>query len=197
MTKARSNAVAEAAKGDLSVGSGTNLAGILAVGNNGETLVADSSTSTGLKWAKSPNAVGASTYKSANQSISSATWTAITFDTELFDTDTFHDNSTNNTRFTIPTGLGGKYLLTAQIAIGSNTVGARGMQYRKNGAAVSSPMFISTLTGFDMYYGNSAVLTATAGDYFELFTWQNSGGALNVIGAASDQTTFQMIYLGA
>jgi hypothetical protein len=50
MTKARSNAVAEAAKGDLSVGTGTNLAGILAVGTNGDTLVADSSTSTGLRW---------------------------------------------------------------------------------------------------------------------------------------------------
>jgi hypothetical protein len=50
MTKARSNAVAEAAKGDLSVGSGTNLASILAVGNNGETLVADSSATTGLRY---------------------------------------------------------------------------------------------------------------------------------------------------
>ena len=50
MTKARSNAVAEAAKGDLSVGSGTNLASILAVGSNGDTLVADSSTSTGLRY---------------------------------------------------------------------------------------------------------------------------------------------------
>jgi hypothetical protein len=50
MTKARSNAVAEAAKGDLSVGTGTNLAGILAVGSNGDTLVADSSTSTGLRY---------------------------------------------------------------------------------------------------------------------------------------------------
>jgi hypothetical protein len=50
VTKARSNAVAEAAKGDLSVGTGTNLAGILAIGSNGETLVADSSTSTGLRY---------------------------------------------------------------------------------------------------------------------------------------------------
>jgi hypothetical protein len=50
MTKARSNAVANAAKGDLTVGNGTNLSGILAVGNNGETLVADSSTSTGLRY---------------------------------------------------------------------------------------------------------------------------------------------------
>jgi hypothetical protein len=50
MTKARSNAVAEAAKGDLSVGTGTNLAGILPVGNSGEQIVADSSTSTGLRY---------------------------------------------------------------------------------------------------------------------------------------------------
>jgi len=56
MTKARSNAVAEAAKGDLSVGTGTNLAGILAVGSNGDTLVADSSATTGLRWTQTPSA---------------------------------------------------------------------------------------------------------------------------------------------
>ena len=50
MTKARSNATAEAAKGDLRAGTGTNLSGILAVGSNGDTIVADSSTSTGLRY---------------------------------------------------------------------------------------------------------------------------------------------------
>jgi hypothetical protein len=50
MTKARSNAVANAAKGDLTVGNGTDLSGILAVGSNGDTLVADSSATTGLRW---------------------------------------------------------------------------------------------------------------------------------------------------
>jgi hypothetical protein len=50
MTKARSNAVANAAKGDLTVGNGTDLSGILAVGSNGDTLVADSSTATGLSY---------------------------------------------------------------------------------------------------------------------------------------------------
>ena len=51
MTKARSNAVANAVKGDLTVGSGTNLSGVLGVGNNNEFLVADSTTGTGLRWA--------------------------------------------------------------------------------------------------------------------------------------------------
>jgi hypothetical protein len=50
MTKARSNATANAAKGDLTVGNGTNLSGVLGVGNNGDTIVADSSTSTGLRY---------------------------------------------------------------------------------------------------------------------------------------------------
>jgi hypothetical protein len=51
MTKAISNATANAAKGDLTVGSGTNLSSVLGVGSNGDTIVADSSTATGLKWA--------------------------------------------------------------------------------------------------------------------------------------------------
>jgi hypothetical protein len=40
-----------AAKGDLIVGTANDVPGILTVGTNGHTLVADSSTSTGLKWA--------------------------------------------------------------------------------------------------------------------------------------------------
>ena len=50
MTKARSNATANAAKGDLTVGSGTNLSSVLGVGSNGDTIVADSSTATGLRY---------------------------------------------------------------------------------------------------------------------------------------------------
>jgi hypothetical protein len=51
ITKASSNAVAPAAKGDLVVGSATNDAAVLGVGTNDQVLTADSSTATGLKWA--------------------------------------------------------------------------------------------------------------------------------------------------
>lgn len=51
VTKARSNAVAKAAKGDLTVGTGTNASGVVAVGTNGQVLTADSTAATGIKWA--------------------------------------------------------------------------------------------------------------------------------------------------
>ena len=51
MTKARSNSTAEAAKGDIRVGSGTNASSVLGVGTNGQALVANSGAATGLNWA--------------------------------------------------------------------------------------------------------------------------------------------------
>lgn len=51
MTKARSNATAPAAKGELVIGTGTDTSGVLSVGSANQVLTVDSSTSTGLKWA--------------------------------------------------------------------------------------------------------------------------------------------------
>jgi hypothetical protein len=50
ITKASGNAVSPAAKGDLVAGSATNDAAVLGVGANGETLVADSAATTGLRY---------------------------------------------------------------------------------------------------------------------------------------------------
>jgi hypothetical protein len=50
MTKARSNATAPAAKGQIVVGTGTDASGILSAGSNGDTLLADSAATTGLRW---------------------------------------------------------------------------------------------------------------------------------------------------
>lgn len=56
MTKARSNATAPAAKGQIVVGTGTDTSGILSAGSNGETLVADSSATVGLRYTATPSA---------------------------------------------------------------------------------------------------------------------------------------------
>jgi hypothetical protein len=51
MTRAISNATANAVKGQLTAGSGTNLSSTLGVGANDTVLMADSTAATGLKWA--------------------------------------------------------------------------------------------------------------------------------------------------
>lgn len=51
MARNRSGATAPAVKGNIVVGTGTDTSAVLAVGANGTTLVADSSTATGLAWA--------------------------------------------------------------------------------------------------------------------------------------------------
>jgi len=58
ITKASSNAVAPAAKGDLVVGSATNDSGVLAVGSAAQVLTVDSTTATGLKWATPASGAG-------------------------------------------------------------------------------------------------------------------------------------------
>jgi hypothetical protein len=54
-TNAIQNAIVDA-KGDLIAASANDTPARLAVGNNGETLVADSSASTGLRWTSTPSA---------------------------------------------------------------------------------------------------------------------------------------------
>ena len=51
VTKARSNAVAKAAKGDLTVGSATNASTVVSVGTDGQVLTADAASTGGVKWA--------------------------------------------------------------------------------------------------------------------------------------------------
>lgn len=95
------------AKGDLIAASANDTPARLAVGANGETLVADSSTATGLKWAAPASANGPafSAYRiTSNQSITAATFTKAQLNAEHFDTDSCFD-STTNYRFT-PTKAG-------------------------------------------------------------------------------------------
>ena len=196
ITKATASSIAPAAKGALVVGTGTNDAGVLAVGTNTYTLVADSSEATGLKWAAPAGntVVGCALTKSANQSAGNAAWVMVTFDGEDWDTDTFHDNSTNTSRITIPAGKGGKYLFNATVTWDSNASGARAIEFYKNGVADKVTDFRSAVNGYQTITTISIMLSAVATDYFEIGTYQDRGGSLDLI---ATRCRFSTQYLGA
>ena len=199
ITKATASSIAPAAKGDLVVGSATNDAAVLGVGANNTVLTADSSEATGLKWA-TPAAsgfVGCLAYTS-NQSITftANVATVITMGNEEFDTDGFHSTSTNTGRITIPSGKGGKYLLTAQWDIQGGGINAYYMSYlKKNGSAISNGVNRGGTgnIGDNAFWGKSFATIAdlVATDYIEFFYQTDYSSATNF------WLRFGATYLGA
>lgn len=132
--------------------------------------------------------VGASVYADATQSISNATYTAVAFNQEDYDTDAFHDVVTNNSRLTVPTTA--KYLVTTVIGFAANATGQRVIRFRKNGTTYirghAGPDGGSQAPAVNL----SSVVALTAADYIEVMAYQNSGGSLSIGSASSDSYAF-------
>jgi hypothetical protein len=182
------------AKGSIVSASAANTPSRLAVGADGETLIADSTAATGLKWAKSANFVGCSVYNSTAPTIANNTSTLLTFDTENFDTNSFHSTSSNTGRMTIPTGLGGYYLVNFSMRWDPNATGDRTYKVRKNGS--TDLVTISGPTTNFQTASKPVIINLAAGDYIELFAQQASGGNLIAYNRNEEQP-FQIQFLGA
>ena len=96
ITKASSSAVAPAAKGDLVVGNATNDSGVLAVGANGTTLVADSTEATGLKYTKALSDFVIKGFEEDVNVVGSAATGTINFDVETASIWYYTTNATAN-----------------------------------------------------------------------------------------------------
>lgn len=185
------------AKGSILAASAASTPAELAVGNNGETLVADSSTSTGLKWAKSPNFVGCSLYQTAGAtSITNNTYVALAYDAERFDTDGFHSNTTNNSRITIPAGLGGYYSIRTNTRFDLSAVGTRqGAIYLNGSILADNPEYAPSAASYVEGIA-TVILYLNAGDYIQHYVRQSTAGSLNIF-ARNEELPFQVQFLGA
>ena len=184
-------------KGDLYTFS--TLDARLGVGANGTVLTAASGEATGLSWATptAPAYSGCAATNNADYTISNGVYTALTFNTERFDTDGYHDTSTNTSRFTVPAGKAGKYLFSGNISFDSNSTGVRAAYIYKNGSFIrnGSEMIMSgTASGVTCAFAH--VIDLTVGDYLEARALQTSGGVLSVV-MGNTGTTVEFTFLGA
>jgi hypothetical protein len=187
------------AAGDLIYATADNTPARLAIGTAGQVLKVNSGA-TAPEWGAASGAsfVGCSVYKvTTDQTLSNDTNTVITFNAEEFDTDGFHDNSTNNSRITIPSGKGGKYLIISTISFAANATGQRATNFQINGTTNIILSFQYQTTSAITFRGTaSGIANLTAGDYIECIAAQTSGGNLAVL-AGQTQARFGVIYLGA
>jgi hypothetical protein len=191
------------AKGDLISATANDTPARLGVGTNGQVLTADSSAATGLAWAtpSGGNFVGAYAYLTTSPiSAANAGYTFVAFNAEDFDTNSFHDNSTNSQRFTVPAGKAGKYLITTGIALAPNTTEYRILQIAKNAATAGggTELCRATINGFatqDNCLNASVTADLAVGDYITISIYQNSGGSLNINTGRITNAT--ITYLGA
>ena len=144
--------------------------------------------------------VGAKVKKSTNQSITdNGSFQTVTFDQEDFDTAAIHDTGSNTSRLTVPAGMGGIWLVTATVSFNTNGTGERGLQLLVGGTAVCRGGGVDGSTSEYTVLGVTQIVFAAAADYFEVQVRQNSGGALNVVGADSfaGASVFAATFMGA
>ena len=112
-----------------------------------------------------------SAYQTANQSVSNASWTKITFTTEAYDT----ANCFASSRFT-PT-VAGYYQLNGQVQWLTSANGRFTLCVKKNGANDTRGTDINATN----YGGVVSTLVYANGttDYFEIYAYQQSGGSVS------------------
>ncbi len=169
--------------------------GTVTLGSSGDTFTVPSGVTVNMSSATQTGVGGVNTpawsvYNDSSQSVASATVTTVIFNQERFDTASAFASNT----FTVPSGQGGKYFISAGIRFTDGVFGQRIMLY-VNGS--QSP------TIGDMNYGDSSyspdcqmngLISFSAGDAITVRAVQNSGSSKNLEG--SSDGWFRSYFMG-
>ena len=163
--------------------------------NNLDHRISLLTTSFDLEDAIFPPAVRV--YNSANISIPHATSTVLTYNTNLFDTDTIHSTTTNPSRLTCNTA--GLYLIASHARWQEWSTGARQLFIHLNGTTtivVAEDTGDATQTE-GRWQTVTTIYSLDRGDYVETFVYQAKGsGNLNVETASRYSPDFMMCRIG-
>lgn len=141
-------------------------------------------------------AIWARVFHSTTQSIADNTVVTLAFNSERWDTNVIHDNSTNNSRLTCKTA--GVYLISVLMEFAFNATGVRQAGLIVNATTTIGLIMVNAVGGVvPTRLAVSTVYPMAVNDYVQATAFQTSGGALNVASGASFTPEFMMIRLGA
>ena len=176
--------------------------GTITLGQSGDTISVPSGATMDLSNATQTGVGGDNTpafcaYLSADQSVSSGVWTKVEFNTEVFDTNSAYDNSSNY-RFTVPSGEAGKYVIMADVHGANSNTGATSMNggIYKNGSLfrqVNNHLTANSIAR--MHLPLNFIDDASVGDYYEYYV--NLSGTSTIVEGATGTfgSTFMMYKL--
>lgn len=133
--------------------------------------------------------------QSTGQSIPNNATTALSLDTNVYDSHSGHSTTTNNSRYTCPAGCAGWYDLDAEVTFPVNASGRRIIVFRVNGVVASAGPQAEqppTSAGTVLTLCHEYSVFLNAGDYVECYLLQTSGGALVLPGGTS-QNAFMRV----
>lgn len=132
----------------------------------------------------------------ASQNVATSTRTAITFNTETYDTDSMHSTSVNTDRITINTA--GLYVVTAHLEFPANAgAGVRQTEIRLNGSDATLLAIQGTYPGAaGVIAAVSCTVKLAVADYLQCTAFQNCGATLAVGGTAQYQMQFAATWIG-
>ena len=159
-------------RGDILYGSSGTVTGArLGVGSANQVLTSDG---TDVSWAAVAGGLKVCrVYNSADQVIGTGSVTELTWNSETFDSDSFHDTGSNTGRITIPSGEGCKYVFWFNGMAQPRSSGKVEVIMRVNGSDAAWSNWDNPNDGWSISFWD--VMDVSAADYVQVFINQNSG----------------------
>ena len=173
----------------------SSLAGSDAFENSAGGTSYETTLSSLLSWLRGQDSIKAArVYHNADQSISHNSVTKLAFNSERHDTDTIHDNASNNTRLTCVTA--GKYQITVNVSFASNATGVRLVRILLNNTTVIANYLVDACATDRTVISLSTMYDLAAADYVEAQVFQTSGSSVNVEALGNYSPEFMMAKMG-
>jgi hypothetical protein len=156
----------------------------------------DAGTETAL-GAASVTFSGARAVANAATAIATATWTSVAFaGTDRFDTSSYHDPASNNTRLTVPSN--GYYMIGANVQFAGSVTGERGVRIYLGGATILAQEMRTAVqdAALPTRINIVTLYQLSATNYVEVQMWQDSGGSINSENVANSTGEFWITRLG-